>query len=386
MSFVDAYGTTTTLRTDPYRDTEVDGQTVRDEIDYTSNDSDYVDPGPVTGLTEELITNPGESQTVNVLRYANYTYYGESGDSDPATFVSSHGTKGDLRSAEVTDSDGNPISTDFYVYYTGGDDLGYVHSDPDEDTSSVVGYDGGLKYVFSSQSYAKLVASLPSGTTIDEATDAEMQPYADDYIQYNADHQVSQISIQGQGCSSCGGGIGTYQYTYANNGYDSTYGLGDALPDFNAWSHETTETLPDGNTNIVYSNYYGEPILSVYEDTATNPTSPDQWRTAYRYDDAGRIIMAAEPSAVSESFSLPDAATDAAYTADNDGAYLDNETNLLGYDATTGDYANILDDQGSVQLSEYYGDATSPVTGGSTTVTEGNDTLAGGAAGYLEQT
>ncbi len=378
-SFVNAYGQTTVFDAgvDQYRDTTVDGQTVRNELSVASTDTDLEDDydgGPISSIEEETITNPGPSQTAVVQRIANYTYYGSAdADSNSATFVSSHGDPGDLRSATITDASGNPISKDFYVYYTSSG----------EDASH--GYNGALKFVFSSLSYAKMVASLPSGTTVDNATDAEMAPYADTYLKYNSNHEVSQISIQGQGCSSCGGGIGTYSYTYADNGFGSSYG-GGTVPDFNSWAHETTETLPDGNTNIVYSNYEGEPILKVYENTATDPTSPEQWRTAFRYDDAGRIIMEAQPSAVTGPTTLPDAATEAGYAANHSGSFSSNVTNLLGYNSSTGDYTNISNTEGVVELSEYYGDPASPVTGGGETVTEGNDTLPGGAAGYLEET
>ena len=58
---------------------------------------------------------------------------------------------------------------------------------------------------------------------------------------------------------------------------------------------KTVETLPDGNENIVYTNHMGQVMLQVFHDTDTD----DEWATYYRYDADGRVVLRAEPSAVS---------------------------------------------------------------------------------------
>src|SRR5207302_2769586 len=110
------------------------------------------------------------------------------------------------------------------------------------------------KFMFSPQSYARLVAAVSNPFT---ATDSAVSPYADTYYQYNANQQVTEAVVQNAGCSSCSGGQGTYLYSYATS--SNSNGL-------NSWTYKSTETLPDGNSNIVYSNYAGETMLKVYHD------------------------------------------------------------------------------------------------------------------------
>src|SRR5207245_2113217 len=89
--------------------------------------------------------------------------------------------------------------------------------------------------------------------------------------------------------SVCSGGLGEFTYAYTEN---TSYS---GLRSENKWAYKTVETRPDGNTNTVYTNVHGQVMLKVYEDTTTN----DQWMWYTRYDDDGRVILSAEPSAVS---------------------------------------------------------------------------------------
>ena len=57
----------------------------------------------------------------------------------------------------------------------------------------------------------------------------------------------------------------------------------------NAWAVKTVETLPDGNTNTVYTNASGQVMLKAYRDAATG----QQWATYYMYDTAGRVVLEA---------------------------------------------------------------------------------------------
>jgi hypothetical protein len=61
----------------------------------------------------------------------------------------------------------------------------------------------------------------------------------------------------------------------------------------NSWSRKTVETLPDGNQNIVFTNFAGQVMLSVFKDVTTS----DEWITYHRYDADGRLILTANPSA-----------------------------------------------------------------------------------------
>jgi hypothetical protein len=66
--------------------------------------------------------------------------------------------------------------------------------------------------------------------------------------------------VQGEGCSSCTGGLGSYTFTSATSGFANGY---------NSWRTKQVTTLPDGNSEIVYANFAGQAILSVFTDTAT---------------------------------------------------------------------------------------------------------------------
>ncbi len=71
---------------------------------------------------------------------------------------------------------------------------------PSADAGSI-GYVGGLKYAFSSDSYARLQTALGS-TTPQAATDAQVAAYADNYFEYDSAHPASKEIAQGEGCSS----------------------------------------------------------------------------------------------------------------------------------------------------------------------------------------
>ncbi len=110
-----------------------------------------------------------------------------------------------------------------------------------------------------------------------------MAPYAEEFLQYDAEAHVTQLVTLGAGCSVCSAGLGTYSYSYASSGNAQAY---------NNWATETTETLPNGTENIYYSNYVGETLLQV------EISGSQQWLTYYQYDDSGRLIEQANPSAV----------------------------------------------------------------------------------------
>src|SRR5207248_4288589 len=109
--------------------------------------------------------------------------------------------------------------------------------------------------------------------------------YADNYFEYDTTGRVTKEVVQGEGCSTCSGGLGTYTYSYSGSAF--TQG-------FNNWVYKTVETLPDGNQNLVYCNWSGEVMLKVYHDATTG----QDWDTYYRYDGGGRVVLTAYPSAV----------------------------------------------------------------------------------------
>jgi RHS repeat-associated protein len=273
----------------------------------------YITSGVNTGLlqnvTLERQTNGGPA---DIVRRAVYTYYDGTQPS---------GIPGDLMLAEVENAASQTIDTSYFRYYTEAD-------------AGTVGYIQGLKYYFSTASYARLVAAVGNPQT---ATDDQVAPYADNYFQYDSQHRVTEEVAQGAGCSSCSAGLGTFTYSYTLSNNPTGY---------NSWAVKTVETLPDGNENIVYSNYAGEQMLSVFVDTTTG----QQWETFYQYDSQGRVTLMANPSAVT--------------------GYDDSHADLLNNQA--GHYQYLRDDSGLITRYDY---------SSTTTATE---TTPGGVTGYQQ--
>ncbi len=272
----------------------------------------YVSSGVNVGLLSGVILrrqlNAGSWTTV---RQVAYTYHDG---------TDSYGNAGDLKTAVVKDGAGATLETKYYRYYVANETGGYQHA---------------LKYVFEGPSYDRLAANVASPFT---ATDAAVAPYADNHFVYDAGRSVTSEDVQGASCA-CNGGLGTYSFAY---------GFSTFSDDYNHWKVKTVETLPDGSENIVFTNYAGQVLLSVYHDTTTG----QKWATYYRYDSAGRLVLEAEPSAVS---GYSEAAADLLNNQSGDYQYLNNSTGLI----TTYIYA------------------------GSTTATT---TTAGDVAGFLKET
>jgi RHS repeat-associated protein len=222
--------------------------------------STYLSSGPNTGklssVTQETQTGTGPWTTVGTTYY---TYY---------TNSNNYGQAGEMMTAITDDSSGNLLSADYYRYYTSGSSAGL------------------MEYSFGTSSYELLTEAL--GTGVDSLTNSQVAPYANTYYEYNSSGQVSEAVDAGAGCSVCSGGLGTFSYSYSTN---ANFG---GVINPNVWVNKAVETLPDGNENIVYTNYTGQTMLSVYEDTTTD----QQWCTYYQYNSAGQVILEASPSAV----------------------------------------------------------------------------------------
>ncbi len=63
-------------------------------------------------------------------------------------------------------------------------------------------------------------------------------------------------------------GAGTYTYAYSTSSVTNPNPSGDPGA-YNVWTNKLVETLPDGTTNTLYTNKYGQTILSVSAATAT---------------------------------------------------------------------------------------------------------------------
>lgn len=226
------------------------------------------------------------------------------------------------------------IGTDYYVYWLSGQTVM-------EGGTAVTQPAGGLKFVFSAESYARMAAALPSGTTPDSATTAELSPYADSSLAYDSSGRVYQATVAGKGGGSSGQGTFTFAYSASSNSTG-----------FDHWASKTAEALPDGSTtNTVYSNYAGEPMLDV---TASGSS---QWGSFEEYNSSGQVILRANPSALN----LPSALST-----------LESNADLLNNQA--GSYQYLGKDTGEIEVTSYYGSTTATVS------------TVGGVAGYFEST
>jgi YD repeat-containing protein len=193
------------------------------------------------------------------IQTASYTYYDGS---------NSFGRAGDLELVTVTEG-GTAVNYKLYRY------------DP---TS------GLLLYAVEGDAYERLAANVGSPLT---ASNATIAPYANEaFTYYTSGANQGRVATQ-----SLNGGTYTYSYNY----------FGDTgATALNTWRYKTVETLPDGNTNTVYTNTAGEVLLKVFNDVSDsgNPAlAGQQWATAYQYDAQGRLLLTANPSSVTASSS-----------------------------------------------------------------------------------
>ena len=299
LSTADAAGNATSVTswdgsgrpTEVQRTTGTGGSALTESFAYT-----YIASGTNAGLLDTVTqrTKVGAGSWATVRATANTYYDGVTGP----------GLAGALKTAVVKDASGATIDTNYYRYYTSG-----------------TGASGKMKFAFGADAYARLVAAL--GTGVDSLTDAQVDDYADKYVEYNAAGQATKVVDAAAGCSVCSGGQGLFTYAYTPN---SAGGIMDP----NAWANKTLETLPDGSTNTIYTNASGQVMLRVFTDTASTV-----WRWYTKYDAAGRAILEAGPSVVtgfSESYA------DLVHFVSGNAQYLSDSAGLVTvytYGATT---------------------------------------------------
>ncbi len=260
---------------------------------------------PNAGLLSSVQTRQADGQGGwTLVQQVVYQYYNG---------TDSYGNLGDLKTASTQDDDGNVLGTTYYRYYTTDGSDGYVH---------------GLKYVFDEKSYARLCEAVDNPFV---ATDAQVAPYAQHYFEYDRYRRTTVHSVQAWGGDDTDG-IGTFTYSYVTS---------DNASDVNSWRYKTIETLPDGNQNILYSNCLGQVMLKVFNDvTGSGSPSGQQQRTYYQYDSLGRLILQAEPSAVT--------------------GYDESSADLLV--DQSGNYQYLADAAGTVYVYQYGASTTATAT------------------------
>ena len=167
-----------------------------------------------------------------------------------------------------------------------------------------------IKFALDPGSFERLSAD-PGVTDPLTAPDSIVALYADYYFEWNGSRQVTREVVKS--------GSQTFLMAYAASGFTD---------DYNHWKTKTTETLPDDNTNIVYSNYAGQTMLKVLK------SGSDKWCEFTKYDANGRAVLFANPSAVSGY----------------DEAFAD----LLDFDSGAGKYLYLRDHAGLLRAVTYH--------------------------------
>ncbi len=147
----------------------------------------------------------------------------------------------------------------YFRYYEAGEELGVEH---------------GPKYVLGPEAYYRL-ADDPAVSDPLTASDAQVAPYADEYLEYDETGRVSR--------KLTAGGTLEYRYEYL----DST-----AADGYNQWQRKTTTSAPGEVTTIEYTNFAGQTLLR--ETTA----GADISRAYYQYDSSGNLILEATSAAI----------------------------------------------------------------------------------------
>jgi RHS repeat-associated protein len=292
----------------------VGGTTITESYLYNYLTAPDPNAGNLASVTLRRLVTGGSWATVRQVQYAYY-------DS-----VAAHGNLGDLQTATLQDGAGNVLDVNYYRYYVAGDTGGYV---------------GGLKYAFNAAAYGRLLASQGgSFANVQAASDATVAPYADEAYQYDTQQRVTQKVVAGAGSSAATpAGLGTFTSAYTASGNAAGY---------NSWAVKTVETLPDGNSNTVYTNTYGEVMLRSYRDAGSGLV----WNWFTKYDANGRIQLQAAPSAVT--------------------GYDDTKPDLLNN--VNGSYQYLSNTAGLITTFDHYGTTTA------------GETTAGGVAGYWQDT
>ncbi|MEI8381047.1 MAG: RHS repeat-associated core domain-containing protein [Planctomycetota bacterium] len=248
-----------------------------------------------------LTRQVGGSSLKNVNRVV-YTYYGPE---------EAHGGAEDLKTAVTQVWDGTAwasTGTSYYRYYP---EYGSSSSSSSSSSGGTQTWDVRahlLKYVVNPSAFDRMVAD---GLDPQSVSDATLAAYADFFFEYDNRRRVTSETTKS--------GSQTHSFEYVKSDFSD---------DYNQWKTKTTETLPDGNQNIVYANYAGQTMLKVFQ------AGSDQWIEFWRYDENARSTLHAHPSAIS--------------------GFDDSYADLLNYDSETGSYEYLRDDEGLIETSTYH--------------------------------
>ncbi|GEM_PF-1420690 len=199
------------------------------------------------------------------IRRTEYVYY--------SSDVSGKGSTGDLKLKHTKVctagcTSGSPtwttLKTSCYRYYT---------------ASSGIGFKNGLKFILNAEAYQRAAVAL--GAPPEDATDAQLEPYADYYFEYDSSQRVSKERRFGAGAGSVSS---TYTYTVRGGAEQTSY---------NEWQTKTVETkVESGKVITVFTNFMGQVLLRDVQSGSSH------WYEYYEYDTDGRVILTGKPSGI----------------------------------------------------------------------------------------
>jgi RHS repeat-associated protein/uncharacterized delta-60 repeat protein len=168
-----------------------------------------------------------------------------------------------------------------------------------------------------------------STDSVTGATAASLAAYADVVFEYDSQGRVHTQTLQGAGAldATTQGSGGDFTYTY------------DAEPHHaagvNVWRQSVKVLEPGAQyEHSVYTNFLGETMVDVVNETETVSGVPRKWITYARFDNAGRTVLTADAAAVT--------------------GYDPAKQDLVG--GTTDDYFDLVsDDAGQVTQFDYFG-------------------------------
>ena len=282
-------------------------------------------------LLQSVTLQQVQNGVLSTIQTVTYSYYGGTHSGDDQ-----YGNLGDLKTAITTDASGAVTSAYYYRYVTPSDITSPVVFGSGGGSSSGAGGSGGgsvpppppakgLKYVFDTEAYAALLASLGEtslqSTAAFSAPDSVVAPYAQHYFEYDGERRVTLHYVAG---------AGTWTYSFSNNGNYSD--------DVNTWYSKTVETTPDGSVNIAYANGHGDVMLKVTYDDASQAN--EAAIVYYRYNGLGQVVLEASGSAITGySESYADLLGNGLYLADHTGSIYSYQygTDTTATDTTAGD-------------------------------------------------
>ncbi len=254
-----------------------DGTTIKTRRTLT-----YLSSGANSGYISQIVYDKkigAGSWTTD--RTTTLDYYSGSGDSG--------GTDHELKLVTIKDASSNVLGSSYFRYWA---------------TGQTNGYNQAVKYALYSANYDRMVQA---GYTPATATNGQLDGFVNNYFEYDDQFRANKEIALGKG---------TFLLSFTTNPN------GASTSDYNYWNVKTVETLPDGNQNIVYTNFKKQVMLSAFKNTTTN----DKWMNFKRYNSSGFVVTTADPSSMT---GYDDSYNDIVHYVSSNAAYISDSAGLV---------------------------------------------------------